>query len=160
MFSPLYNDDKNLTTKRPTSTTPNLPEKIPTSSRNTSPHATNTVRNKRLLVCTTENHLKDFIPFTVPGNCDYTGIVKNGRKALVVGDGHVKIILRNDFNKELKNGKTFFWSFSGANTKELNHYILPPLVDEPDAVIIHVGTNDILINANHEEIASNIIKNG
>ena len=108
MFSPLCNDDQNLTTKRPTSTTPNLPEKIPINSRNTSPHATNTVRNKRLLVCTTENHLKDFIPFTVPGNCDYTGIVKNGRKALVVGDGHVKIILRNDFNKELKNGKTFF----------------------------------------------------
>ena len=33
-------------------------------------------------------------------------------------------------------------------------------MDEPDAVIIHVGTNDILTNANHEEIASNIIKNG
>ena len=32
--------------------------------------------------------------------------------------------------------------------------------DKPDAVIIYVGTNDILTNANHEEIARNIIKIG
>ena len=36
MFSLLYNDDQNLTTKRPTSTIPSMPEKIPTDSRNTS----------------------------------------------------------------------------------------------------------------------------
>ena len=41
-FSPLCNDDQNLT-KGPTSTIPNIPEKIPTNSRNTSPHSTNTV---------------------------------------------------------------------------------------------------------------------
>ena len=74
---------------------------------------------------------------------------------------HIKRIRRNYFNKELKNGKAIFRSFSGANTKQLDHYILPPLVDDkPDAVIIHVGTNDILTNANHEEIARNIIKTG
>ena len=53
-FSPLHNDGQNLTTKRPTSTILNIPEKIPTNSRSTSPHVTNTVRNKRPLVCTTE----------------------------------------------------------------------------------------------------------
>ena len=57
----LHNDDQNLT-KRPTSTIPNIPEKIPTNSRNTSPHATNTMQNKRPLVCTTGNYLKNFIP--------------------------------------------------------------------------------------------------
>ena len=61
-FSPLHNDDQNLT-KRPTSTIPNISEKIPTNSRNTSPHAINTVGNKRPLVCTTNNYLKNFIPF-------------------------------------------------------------------------------------------------
>ena len=30
--------------------------------------------------------------------------------------------------------------------------------DKPNAVIVHVGTNDILTNANREEIARNIIK--
>ena len=157
-FSPL-DFDEDLT--RPTSTIPNIPEKIPTNSRNTSLHTTNTVRNKRPLVCTTENYLKNFISFIVPGNSDYASVIKNGRKVLVVGDSHIKRIRRNDFNKELKNGKAIFRSFSGASTKPMDHYILPLLVDDkPDAVIIHVGNNDILTNANHEEIARNIIKIG
>ena len=100
--------------------------------------ATNTVRNKRSLVCTTENHLKNLISFTVPGNSNYASIIKNGRKVLVVGDSHVKRIRRNDFNNNLKMVKL---SFSGANAKQLDHYILLPLVDEkPDAVIIYVDT--------------------
>ena len=65
---------KTQTTKRPTSTIPNIPGKIPTHSRNTSPHATNIIRNKRPFVCTTENYLKNFIPFIVPGNSDYANI--------------------------------------------------------------------------------------
>ena len=78
-----------------------------------------------------------------------------------MGVSHVKRIQRNYFNKELKNGKAIFRSFSGVNTRQLDHYILPPLVDDkPDAVIIHVSTNDVLTNANHEEIARNIIKIG
>ena len=159
-FSPLHNDDQNLT-KRPTSTIPNIPEKIPSNSRNTSPHATNTRRNKRPLVCTAENYLKNFIPFTVPGNRGYASIIKNGRKVLVVGDSHVKRIRRNDFNKDLKNGKAIFRYFSGTNTKQLDHYILPPLVDDKsDAVIIHIGYNDIMTNSNHEEITRNMIKIG
>ena len=106
-FSPLH-VDQNLTRNIPTSTIPNIPEKILTNSRNTSPHTTHTVRNKRPLVCTTENYLKSFIPFTVPGNSDYASIIKNGRKFLVVGDSHIKRIRRNDFNKEFKNGKAIF----------------------------------------------------
>ena len=78
-----------------------------------------------------------------------------------MGDSHVKRIQRNDFNKEVKNGKAIFRSFNGANTKHLNHYILHPLVDDKiDAVIIHVGTKNILINANHKKTAHNIIKIG
>ena len=42
-FSSLHDDDQNLTRKRPTSTIPNITEKIPTNSRNTSLHTTNTV---------------------------------------------------------------------------------------------------------------------
>ena len=99
---------KTQTTKRPTSTIPNIPGKIPTHSRNTSPHATNIVRNKRPLVCTTENYLKNFIPFIVPGNSDYASVIKNGRKVLVVGNSHIKQIRRNDFTKNLKTVKLSF----------------------------------------------------
>ena len=95
-FSPLHNNDQNSTMKRLISTILNIPEKIPTNSRNTSPHTTNTVRNKRPPVCTSENYLKNFIPFTVPSNSDYASIIKNGRKVLIVGDSHVKTIRRNN----------------------------------------------------------------
>ena len=37
-----------------------------------------------------------------------------------------------------------FKCFSGANTKQLDYYIVPTLVDEtPQAVVIHIGSNDI-----------------
>ena len=76
----------------------------------------------------------------------------------MVGDSHIKRIKRNDFNKELRHDKAFFRSFSGANVKQLRHYIIPTLIDgKPDATVILVGTNDILNHANHEDIARSII---
>ena len=77
------------------------------------------MQNKRPLVCTTENYQKNLIPFTVPGNSGYASIIKNGCKVLVVGDSHIKRIQRrNDFKKELKNGKAIFQSFRETNTKQ------------------------------------------
>ena len=43
----------------------------------------------------------------------------------------------------------------------MDRYILPPLMDDkPDAVIIHLGKNDIRNNVNHKDIARNVIKIG
>ena len=53
--------------------------------------------------------------------------------------------------------KAYFRSFSGVTSKQLDHYIIPSLVNgKPDAIIIHVGTNDSLYNAINEDIAWNI----
>ena len=74
---------------------------------------------------------------------------------------HIKRIKRNDCDKELRHGKAFFRSFSGANAKQLRHYIIPTLVDDKsDAIVIHVGKNDILNHAKHENIAHSIINIG
>ena len=82
-------------------------------------------------------------------------------KEIVVGDSHVKRIKRLDINKELHSGKAFFRSFSGANSKQLDHYIISTLVDDkPDVVLLHVGTNDIHRNANDTGLANNIINIG
>ena len=55
----------------------------------------------------------------------------------------------------------FFRYFSGPNAKQLHHYIIPTLIDDKlDAIVIHVGTNDILNHANHEDIAHSIISTG
>ena len=55
-----------------------------------------------------------------------------------------------------------FRSFSGTNSKQLDHYIIPTFVDDKlDVVLLNVGTtNDILINANDTELANNIINIG
>ena len=38
----------------------------------------------------------------------------------------------------------YFKCFSGSNTKQLNYYANPTLVDEqPNTVIVHIGSNDI-----------------
>ena len=73
----------------------------------------------------------------------------------------IKRIKRNDFNKELRHDKAFFRSFSGANAKQLRHYIILTLVDDkPDATVILVGTTDVLNHANHENVAHSIINIG
>ena len=91
---------------------------------------------------------------------------KNDHKILaeVASHGHVKQIKRINFNKELRNGKAYFCSFSSATSKQLDHYIMPSLVDNKlDAVIIHVDTNDIdnndiLYYVSYEDIAWNIFR--
>ena len=105
-------------------------------------------RKRRPDICVTENYIKNFTPVKIPGNSNYASISKNGRKILLVG----KRISRIDFNKELRNGKAYFRSFSDATSKQLDHYIIPSLIDhKPDGVIIHVGTNDILHNASYHQ---------
>ena len=99
----------------------------------------------------------NYNPPTVPGYSSYATVSKFRKKIFVVGDSHVKRIKRLDFNKELRSGKAFFRSFRCANSKQLNHYIIPTLVDDkPDVVLLHVGTNDILSNASDAELANNI----
>ena len=103
---------------------------------------------KRPDICVTGNYIKNFTSVIIPGNSNYTSISNNNPKILVVGDSHVKQIRRIDFNKELRHGKAYFRSFSGATSKQLDHYIIPSLVNDK-LVIIHFGTSNILYNASY-----------
>ena len=114
---------------------------------------------KRPDICVTGNYIKNFTSVATPGNSNYTSISNNDPKILVVGDSHVKRIIRIDFNKELRHSKAYFRSFSGAVSNQLDHYIIPSLVNDKP-VIIHFGTSNILYNASYEDIAQNIIKIG
>lgn len=78
----------------------------------------------------------------------------------MVGDNHIKRVRRNDFYKELPYDKAFFRSFIGENVKQLRHYIISTLInDKHNAIVIHVGANDILNHANHGNITRSIIIN-
>lgn len=117
--------------------------------------------SRRPNICTTENYLWNYNPSSVPRNSSYANFFKFGNKIFVVGDTQIKKIKRLDFNKELRSGKALFRSFSGAKSRQLDHYIIPTLVDDnPDLVLLHVGTNDILNNANDTKLANNMINIG
>ena len=115
-------------------------------------------RKRRPDICITENYIRNFTLVTIPGNSNYASISKSGCKILVVGDSHVKRIRRIDFNKELRHSEAYVRLLSGATSKQLDHYVIPSLLDDKtDAFIMHVGTNDILYNVSYEDIARNII---
>ena len=51
---------------------------------------------------------------------------------------------KNKNKKKINGDKVYFQCFSGANTKQLDHYVIPALVDEkPQTVLMHIGSNDI-----------------
>ena len=155
-FTPLYIQDQDQNDINQNDINNNIQE-----YHETNKYPINIVKNRKPEVCTTENHLRNFTPITTPGNSSYASTARAGRKIFIVGDSHIRRVRRNDFNNELKYGKAFFRSFSGANVKQLNHYLEPTLIDDkPDAILIHVGTNDIVANANPKEIANNIINTG
>ena len=71
--------------------------------------------------CVTRNYIKNLLPVTTPGNSNYASVSKNGRKILVIGDSHVERIRRIDFDKELRNAKAYFRSFSGVTSTQRDH---------------------------------------
>ena len=81
----------------------------------------------------------------VAGIASYASATKfKNEKVCIIGNSHLKGINERKFRKEL--GKRFICCkcFSGANTKQLNYYVVPTLVDEtPRAVVIHISSNDI-----------------
>ena len=96
---------------------------------------------------------------TVPGNTSYAQVTKNGGKNIVlIGDSMIKNIKRHEFKKFI-NGDAHIKSFSGASTKDMQHYAQPTIErKDNDVVIIHVGTNDCNnYSKTTTEIASSII---
>ena len=64
-----------------------------------------------------------------------------------MGDSYIRRIKRNLFNNSLYEGKAHLNGFSGASIKRLDHFITPTLVeDQPDTMIIHMGSNDTTHN--------------
>ena len=48
-------------------------------------------------------------------------------------------------------------SFLGAKTRGMQDYVKPTLRENPDQIIVHVGTNDLASNKRPEQIAESII---
>ena len=90
-----------------------------------------------------DNQSASFIPVK-PGKETFSSTVINGRKISIFSDSILKGIRAQEFNDNIESGKASFKRFSGATSKQLNHYTLPTLIEEsPNTVVIHVGTNDL-----------------
>ena len=70
---------------------------------------------------------------------------KGQRGILIFTDSIPKGIRVRELNTFIKNGKTKILSFPGGTSKEILHYLDVHLTNSlPDAVILHIGVNDLL----------------
>ena len=120
-----------------------------TEKRQNSINMTNGNRksNIRSSIFTTEKYLQNHIhqQRTVPGNYSYSNATQHQkRKAVVIGDSHLSRINKSRFKNDNIEHAVYFKCFSDSNTKQLNYYPNPTLVDEqPNTVIAHIGSNNI-----------------
>ena len=56
-----------------------------------------------------------------------------------------------------KNDRLYVHSFSGATTKQMEHYSKPPMAFNPDFIILHTGTNSLRGERTPEDLAEEII---
>ena len=62
----------------------------------------------------------------------------------MIGDSHLNRINKSRFKNDNAEHALYFKCFSGSNTKQLDYYANPTLVDEqPNTVIVHIGSDDI-----------------
>ena len=53
--------------------------------------------------------------------------------------------------------KTFVKHFSGATTNCMEDYMKPSLRKDPNHIILHVGTNDLILYMTSQDIATSIV---
>ena len=75
----------------------------------------------------------------------------------------MKRIRKDKFKEGTPKARVYVKFFSGANTNQLDYYIILLLVDEkPDDAVIHIGSDDIkkfnYNKVNAEELPHRIIK--
>ena len=96
---------------------------------------------------TTEKYLQNHIhrQRIVPGNYSYSNATwHQRRKEVVIGDNHLNRINKPRFKNANVEHAVYFKCFSGSNTKQLNYYANPTLVNEQlNTVIAQIGSNDI-----------------
>ena len=65
-----------------------------------------------------------------PGIASYASVTKSkSEKVCIIGDNHLKRINKMKF--------IYFKCFSGANTKQLNYYVVPTVDETQQTVVVH-----------------------
>ena len=120
---------------------------------NSNHHNGNDTTRKTSNIRTDRNNLREFNSFN-KGSTKNDQRFKPKRTIAIVGDSMVKNIYAPSYSDNKSN--VFAKSISGAKTKCMKSYIIPTEELEPDAIVIHCGTNDLRRQEQPEEIAYEI----
>ena len=163
-----YNDDANVITNnfnnsKNTFSGLNVGESNNSRKENTSCVSKDTRRPSVVVQNVNNNNNNNFVPRprTVPGNSTYANITNKGKKTLVIGASMINYIDIKEFNHFVENGYAIKRSYSGSTTSDLSWHIIPALIEQqPDSVIINIGTNNLTKKRKQteEEICNDIYK--
>ena len=75
----------------------------------------------------------------------------------VLGDSIIKHVKNYSLSKSLGNCKVYVKDFPGARVRCMQDYVRPTIRENPNHIILHVGTNDLTTNIPTEKVAESII---
>ena len=75
----------------------------------------------------------------------------------VLGDSIIKHVKSYSLSKSLDNCKVYVKDFPGARVRCMQDYVRPPIRENPNHIILHVGTNDLTTNIPPEKVVESII---
>ena len=76
---------------------------------------------------------------------------------MILGNSKIKKIKGWKISKKLQNGNVYLRHFSGAKVRCMKDYLKPPLRENPDHFVLHVGTNDLDSDGSPDLIAKSIV---
>ena len=75
----------------------------------------------------------------------------------ILGDSILKHVKSYSLSKSVDNCKVYVKVFPGARVRCMQVYVRPTIRENPDHIILHVGTNDPATNIPPEKVAGSII---
>ena len=82
---------------------------------------------------------------------------QNTKRVYILGDRIIKHVTGYTISSSLDNCKIYVKDFSEAKVWCMQDYVQPTLRENPDHIIIHVGTNDLASNRPVAKVAESII---
>ena len=79
------------------------------------------------------------------------------KKVFILGDSIIKHVKSYNISKSVDNCKVYVKDFPGARVRCMHDYVKPTIRENPDHIILHVGTNDLSTNIPTEKVAESIV---
>ena len=79
------------------------------------------------------------------------------KKVFILGDSMIKHVKSYSLSKRLDNCKVYVKDFPGARVRCMQDYVRSTIRENPEHIIVHVGTSDLKTNIPTEKVAESII---